>query len=200
MNKKKIFLVVDIETTGLHFNEGVTEITAKAIVEGNEDINVVMNQLTDPEKPISAEITKITQITDDMVAGQISYRKAFYYLSDWIDNMSKMFEVCLVAHNTEFEKKFFAWNLSQRSNMSLSFIDTRANHLKIKDGDMSGKWVKNYSTLEKAANHYGFEYDKSKAHRAEYDVDLCIDVFKKQLESLNPDEMKQAFKEFQGDK
>lgn len=201
MNKEKLFIVMDLETNGFAFEDGVTEITAKYFTESNGKLEVLMNELTNPEVILKDEIVKLTGITNQMIMFSKKDYEAFAELSVKIDRLMKAYDVYLVAHNAEFEWKFLSWNLTQRVFKKLKFIDTRSNHLMIKDGNVeTNKWTKNFSKLKQAAEHFGFEYDETKAHRAEYDVDLTTEVFKKQLEQLTIEEMVTAMKVFRGEK
>ena len=93
------YVVFDLETTGLDLmNNGITEIGAVKIEKG-----VITEQFTTLVKPdyhISAEITKITGITYEMV-------KDAPKISTVIPDFMKFIEgAILVAHNAEFDMKF----------------------------------------------------------------------------------------------
>ncbi|GHD20605.1 DNA polymerase III subunit epsilon [Tianweitania populi] len=68
-------MLVDAETTGLqHARDEVIEIGAVACTYNNEgivgDVVSIYSGLRQPSSPIPPEITRLTGITDDMVAGQ----------------------------------------------------------------------------------------------------------------------------------
>ncbi|MEG1529967.1 MAG: 3'-5' exonuclease, partial [Clostridia bacterium] len=61
------YVVFDLETTGLNIeNSEIIEIAACKVVDGN--VTETFQTLVNPETSISAEISNITNITDDMVA------------------------------------------------------------------------------------------------------------------------------------
>ncbi len=93
------YVVFDLETTGLDLmNNGITEIGAVKIEKGV--ITEQFTTLVKPDYPISAEITKITGITSEMV-------KDAPKISTVIPDFMKFIEgAILVAHNAEFDMKF----------------------------------------------------------------------------------------------
>lgn len=191
MTKKNLYVVLDIETTGFEFNQGVTEITAKYFTDDNPRLENMMNELTQPSKPIPKNIVELNGISNEIAAhGAMKDYEAFARLSVLLESYFKTHNVYIIAHNAQFERNFLAWNLTQRAFKGVEFICTRNNHLYIKDGNIEDNmYTKNYSKLQQAAKHYGYEYDLAKAHRAEYDVDLTAKVFKNQLYSVDIEKM-----------
>ncbi|MBE6622189.1 MAG: PolC-type DNA polymerase III [Ruminococcaceae bacterium] len=93
------FVVFDIETTGLSFqNDRITEIGA-VTVKGGEVLSV-FNTFVDPGCPIPEHITALTGITDEMVKGAPSQEEAvrafLHYAGDRV----------LIAHNAGFDTSF----------------------------------------------------------------------------------------------
>lgn len=99
----KEFVVFDLETTGLDYLTcKVTEIGAVKIKDGK--ICEVFSTFINPQVPISAEITKLTSITDDMV-------KDAPLLEDVIPDFFKFCNnTTLVAQNTSFDFSFIDYN------------------------------------------------------------------------------------------
>lgn len=92
-------VVFDIETTGLsNRNDRITEIGAVRI-RGGEIIDT-FGTYADPGMPIPAEITELTGITDEMVAGAPSQLEAVRAFLDFVDGSM------LVAHNADFDTGF----------------------------------------------------------------------------------------------
>jgi len=96
-------VILDTETTGLNFrNEEIIEIGLIAFTfnERGEigDVTGVYGGLQQPNKPIPAEITKLTGITDEMVSGQMIDMKAVRTMVAPAD--------LIIAHNAGFDRPF----------------------------------------------------------------------------------------------
>ena len=115
------FIIFDIETTGLYpASCGITEIGAVKVKGG--EVLEEFNTYVDPERPIPAEITKLTGISDETVKGAPKIGEALRSFFDFAgDNM-------LVAHNAArfdmlFIKKYAA---DCRISFSNAYLDTLA--------------------------------------------------------------------------
>lgn len=95
----KIFVVFDLETTGLDFaNNGITEIGAVKIVGGK--IKEQWTTLVKPDYPITREITDITGITPEMVENSPK-------IEEVLPDFMKFIEYSvIVAHNAPFDTGF----------------------------------------------------------------------------------------------
>lgn len=98
-----IGVLVDTETTGLNARtDEVIEIGAIAFTYDAQgkvgDIIGVFNGLQQPSKPIPAEITALTGITDAMVAGQAIDQNALRQFIEPAD--------LVIAHNAGFDRSF----------------------------------------------------------------------------------------------
>jgi DNA polymerase-3 subunit epsilon len=100
---EKIGVIVDVETTGLdHTKDEVIELGMVKFTYGGGG-NVlrvlgVFSELRQPSSPIPVEITRLTGITDDMVAGKSIDVDA---VVRFIDGAS-----IIIAHNAKFDRPF----------------------------------------------------------------------------------------------
>src|SRR5476649_1920149 len=96
-------LFVDVETTGLdHQSDEIIELAMVPFTYGPDgqvyEVWEPFQRLHQPSKPISAEITKLTGITDEMVAGHvIDPVEVEAFTQD---------AVLIVAHNAGFDRRF----------------------------------------------------------------------------------------------
>lgn len=113
------FIVFDLETTGLsRQNDRITEIGAVRLKNG--EVQEEFNTFVNPQMPISAKITELTGITNEMVADAPSEAEA----------LRSFYEFCgdcrlLVAHNAPFDTGFVQ-QAAERCGMGYPFtsIDT----------------------------------------------------------------------------
>ena len=113
------FVVFAIETTGLSKEtESITEIGAVKVVDGK--IIDRFSTFVNPERPIPAEITKLTGITNEMVADAPVITEI----------LPKFLEFCqdavLVAHNANFDTGFIRLNAERKCGIEVknTVLDT----------------------------------------------------------------------------
>lgn len=114
------FIVFDLETTGLNpASEEITEIAAVRVVEG--EIRDSFQTYVNPHKPIPAEITELTGISDETVADAPDLDKAVPEFLAWAGEG----QYPLVAHNAGFDMGFLR-TACQRLSIEREFtsIDT----------------------------------------------------------------------------
>ncbi|MBQ0101271.1 MAG: PHP domain-containing protein [Firmicutes bacterium] len=163
------FVVFDIETTGLSpLNDAITEIGA-ALVKNGEVISV-FNTFADPARHIPENITELTGITDEMVAGAPSQADAVKSFLEYAGDR------ILIAHNAGFDTSFIRKVCDANGiEFNNTYIDTVA----------LSKYVN--PTLKKhkldtiAAFYHLGDFNH---HRASDDAEMLAAIFFKMTEKL----------------
>lgn len=97
------FAIIDIETAGYppgHYGSGITEIAI--VIHDGEQVIETYETLINPLVEISAYVSKLTGITDDMV----STAPTFEQVADHIDNLTR--DCVFVAHSVNFDYSYIA--------------------------------------------------------------------------------------------
>ncbi|MCB8837024.1 3'-5' exonuclease [Aurantimonas sp. VKM B-3413] len=99
---QRVGIILDTETTGLnHLQDEIIELGMVAFTydeNGIQDVIGTFSELREPSVPVSAEITRITGITDEMVSGRTIDLHA---VSAFIANAD-----LIIAHNASFDRTF----------------------------------------------------------------------------------------------
>ncbi|PIS28476.1 hypothetical protein COT42_07915 [Candidatus Saganbacteria bacterium CG08_land_8_20_14_0_20_45_16] len=165
------FVIFDLETTGLDpIKNEITEIGAFKI-KGRELINM-FSQLIKPQQPISAEITRLTGIDDELVKEAPPIDKVLPLFLDFAGDS------ILIAHNAEFDTSFIRTKLKQVTpgqelnnqilctvKLSRYLLPNLANH-----------------KLHTVGAHFGFP--SQNRHRSIGDVELTFQIWDKLLTML----------------
>lgn len=147
----KTFVVLDIETTGVHYVNGdkITEIGAVRIVDGK--IVDKFQTLVNPQVKLTEEIINLTGITDDMLVDAPTFDKVIPDLYKYVDG------ACIVAHNLEFDYKFIKYMAKDCGYVFKNDgIDTLALSREVVRG------LKNYK-LNTVCGHFGIEFQHHRA-------------------------------------
>jgi DNA polymerase III subunit epsilon len=162
----KLAILLDLETTGLDpAKDEIIEIAMVPFTYSSDgrifDVHEAYDELQEPSVPISAEITRITGITNEMVKGHTI-------------NADKVAEIAgpaalIIAHNAAFDRKFAekAFDI-----FSLQAWACSMTQVPWKDEQLDGM------KLEFLAMKSGFFYD---AHRATADCHAAIELLARPL-------------------
>lgn len=123
----KYYIFGDTETTGL--SEKTERMTEIALIKTDEEFNVIdtFESFINPERPISAKITELTGITEEMVEDAPKYDAAYPEIHEWwYKNTSKEDSIIFVAHNAPFDTKFINQGAHEylQELLVVDFIDT----------------------------------------------------------------------------
>ena len=153
------FAVVDVETTGSRPDGGdrITEIAVVTVRDGR--IDDVYERLVNPERSIPPFITRLTNITWEMVCDKAPFR-------DVCDEILRVLEGhVFVAHNASFDWRFVSAEVVRAQGRELAgrrLCTVRlARRLLPQLRSRSLDWV---------ARHYNVEIDPGKRHRAAGDA------------------------------
>ena len=164
------FVVFDIETTGLSREaESITEIGAVKLQDGK--IVDRFSTFVNPEKSISDEITKLTGITDEMVADAPVIQ----------DILPEFLTFCgdavLVAHNANFDMGFIRVNAERKCG-----IEVKNTVLDTLELSRSLLPELNKHKLNLVCEHLGVSLEGH--HRAVNDAEATAEVFRKFIDML----------------
>jgi DNA polymerase-3 subunit epsilon len=112
--RERGWIVVDVETTGGSPGAGhrVTEVAAVEVVAG--EIRGHWSSLVNPERPIPANITSLTGITDAMVAGAPPFRNVAERCG------AVLHGGVFVAHNVGFDWRFISAEMERATGRALA--------------------------------------------------------------------------------
>lgn len=165
------YVVFDLETTGLScYYDHIIEFGA--VIYGKNNVEQV-NFFIKPPIKVPTFIQEKTHIYEKDLEGAISFQ----------DAVPKILEVfkdrVLVAHNASFDYNFLNYHLTKNGYGKLTnpTIDTLNLSKVIFDHMRSYR-------LGMVAKKYKISYDEEVAHRADYDAEILLEVFKQMLKEL----------------
>lgn len=167
------YVVFDLETTGLHANEGDSIIEIGAVKMQNGKIIDTYDKFIDPKTNLSDEIISITGITNEMLKGQLTEEEVVKDFISWIGDLP------VVAHNAKFDMSFI--NMAYLKYDLGRFENTVIDTLGLSRYLESNQRYHNLATL---VIRYNIPWDEDKHHRANYDAKGTALIFYKMLEKL----------------
>lgn len=163
---KKLYAIIDIETTGgKATREKITEI-AIVIHDGEKVVNT-FESLINPEKKIPYNITRITGIDDKMVADA----PKFYEVAQQVVKMTE--GAIFVAHNVRFDYSFIREEFKR-----LGYTYTRKQLCTVRMSRKAFPGLASYS-LGNLIKHFGIKVNAR--HRAMADTMATVELFEKIL-------------------
>ena len=166
------FVAFDIETTGLD-KKTETIIEIGAVKMKNGEIIDKFDTFVDPERFISYEITQLTGITNEMVAGQPTIDAALLKFKEFIG------DCVLVAHNASFDMGFIR---SAAAKLGIK-IHNRSLDTLVLSRALVTETKKH--TLDVIATY--FKIDQTSHHRADDDAYVCGQIFERLLGIMKKD-------------
>ena len=168
-----MYVVFDLETTGLKASEGDSIIEIGAVKMQNGKIIDTFDLFVDPKRELDSEIIKITGITNEMLKGSIDEKSAVEKFMDFVGDCP------VVAHNAKFDMSFI--NMAYLKYDLGRFNNTIIDTLGLSRYLESNQRYHNLATL---VIRYNIPWDEDKHHRANYDAEGTALIFYKMLEKL----------------
>ena len=167
------FVVFDFETTGFNATSGDSIIEVGAVKICNGEIIDTFQELINPGREISPTITKITNITNDMLSDKADEETVIKRFKDWYGDLP------MVAHNAKFDVSFLesAYNKYNLGTFTNPVIDT-LELSKALDTNVSRH------SLSAIVKRYEIPFDEEGHHRADYDAKATALVFAKMIKKL----------------
>ena len=168
-----VYVVFDLETTGLHASEGDSIIEIGAVKMQNGKIIERFDEFINPGHLISEEIIKITGITNEMLEDKPDEKTVLERFMNWVGDLP------MVAHNAKFDMSFIKmaylkYGLGRFNN---TIIDTLGLSRYLESNER-------YHNLATLVIRYNIPWDEDKHHRANYDAEGTALIFYKMLEKL----------------
>lgn len=167
------YVVFDFETTGFNAGGEDSIIEVGAVKLKNGEIIDRFDELINPGKPLSAKITEVTNITDQMLVGKAKEEEVIRRFIDWFQDYP------MVAHNAKFDVSFLemAYKKYHLGVFKNPVIDTL---------ELSRTLDNTYSrhSLSAIVKRYDVPWDEEAHHRADYDAEGTALVFHKMLKKL----------------
>ena len=175
------YVIFDTETTG--FNAGLHDSMIEIGAVKMKDGAIIENfdELINPGHPIDTEITKLTGITNDMLANCPSEEEVTKKFKEWIGNLP------LVAQNAKFDRSMLemAYHKYNLGTLDNTILDTMVI------SQIINKDLKRHS-LTALTKNYGIAFEENDGedssekhhHRADYDAEFTGYVFFKMVKQL----------------
>ena len=168
-----VYVVFDLETTGLHASEGDSIIEIGAVKMQNGKIIERFDEFINPGHLISEEIIKITGITNEMLEDKPDEKTVLERFMNWVGDLP------MVAHNVKFDMSFIkmAYLKYDLGRFNNTIIDTLGLSRYLESNER-------YHNLATLVIRYNIPWDEDKHHRANYDAEGTALIFYKMLEKL----------------
>jgi exonuclease, DNA polymerase III, epsilon subunit family len=169
----KTYVVFDLETTGLDPKDGNSIIEIGAVRVKDNQIIDRFDELINPNITLSDEITRITNITNEMLVGKPTEEVIIKKFIEWIK------DDILVAHNANFDLSFIkmAYLKYNLGKFNFDVIDTLGISRFLEP-------YERYHNLTVLMNRYKINWDEKKHHRADYDSEGTSLIFFEMLNKL----------------
>ena len=166
------YVAVDIETTGLHFQEGHRICEIGAVLYGPSGLLGSFQALINPERDVPAEAQRIHQIPPERLREAPPFHLVAPLIVRFVDTYP------ILAYNANFDLGFINYELTQSGMTPLAnpVVDVLEVARRLDIMPPGGKY-----SLDRVARQLQLNYRPERGHRALYDAQMTALVFR-QLE------------------
>lgn len=171
-------IALDTETTGLDVNRGdrIVEIGCVELFNHVQTDGDPFHVYIDPQRPMSAEATQITGITDAMLAGKPLFKDVARQFVDYIG------DDVLVIHNAAFDIRFLNAELAA-VGLGPLHNDRVVDTLRLAKKKFPGA----QANLDALCRRFGIDNSSREKHGALLDAELLADVYLELIGGRQPD-------------
>lgn len=184
LDMPKDYVTIDVETTGLDFNnDRIIEISAIKYINNSEVDS--FSYLVNPNMKLSETIIRITGITNEDLIDKTTIDEVLPKFIHFIEDYT------LVAHNASYDFKMIT---AECNRCHLEVIKNKiADTLVFAKRYYSKKEVENYK-LETFKKYFNLDYQSHRAladcYTCAYLYQQCLEKYKESMPQLNDDEVK----------
>jgi DNA polymerase-3 subunit epsilon len=184
------FLVLDLETTGTNPNiHGIVQIAAK-YYENDVPVKTLNVKVTPSSEVVtSLGALRVNKTLYSNLSSLTDYRitesDAVLQFADFLLSIGKD-KIFVMGHNVNFDMNFITalfnkYKIELESTFAYRLKDTATIGMFLMDAGLIN--VPKFS-LENLALALGIQVDKTKTHDGMYDVELTVQIYRKQIELL----------------
>lgn len=183
-------LILDLETTGLDSEiNGIVSICAKLFNKNRELVTSFTHNCNPEYAEINLGALKVNRFSIENIGYFKPEQTVVKFFCDWLLGLKIEGELVLAGHNTNFDLSFLKAKLRK---YNINGFDQAVSHKVVDTATigrflvMSGVLPENTKiSLKDLAIACDVEYDATKHHNAEYDVDLTTKLLFKMIDMVN---------------
>lgn len=182
-------LILDLETTGTDdTNNSIVSIAAKLFDKNRKVVNSFNMNCMDMTSEINLGALKVNRFTIGKLASHKSEKDVIYSFCDWLVELKVEGELVLGGHNPQFDIGFIK---SKLKKYNVTGFDQAVSY-RVLDTATIGRFLvmagilpaNTKVSLKDLILAFNIPYDSTKAHGAEYDVDLTAQLLFAMVDGL----------------
>lgn len=168
--ERLFFVALDVETTGLRFQEGHRVCEVGAVLYGPSGLLAAFHSLVNPEREVPEEAQRVHRIPPERLREAPAFREVASLLVQFLDAYP------VLAYNANFDVGFLNFELTRHGLPPLAnpVVDVLelARRLNVMEASTGYQ-------LERVARKMGVSYENRRSHRALYDAQVTAQVFRR---------------------